>query len=541
MPIFQRFDRRVLGWTHLIPLLALGLIAGAHALPAAAEAPPVYELEWPIGPIGGALAVPLGATVDGAGNVYVTQRAPQLMMSFTDAGAFRFAWELPGGGCFPMPFSIDLDASGNSFVADFGCSRLVKFGPNRSLIAIIGGGGTGDGRFIAPGGVAVGPDGSVYIADTFNNRIQKFDSNGAFLLKWGLPGSGEGQFNTPFDVATDATGNVYVLDSYNQRIQVFDGSGAFLRAWGEPGFGSDKLLQPIGLDVDAASNVYVADTGNNQIVKFSSTGERLTTWGVRGTGPGQMIAPNDVAADGSGHIYVVDSGNRRIQKFTAPLVASLRVEPRTINLRSGGKWVVAHIEPPAPYAPADIDVASLTLNGVAVDPAAPVDVTDVDADGVPELSVRFSRAAIAETAVSGASDLTLQLAGTVAGRIMTGQDVVGVVGGGDILTYDPGLGAAGVAPGGGRSEAFELRAVTPNPTKAGAGLIVSFSAPDREPAFVEVIDLSGRRVGKVDLRTGGTGLQSAKISLPRSLAPGIYLVRIAQGRNQTTAKFAVIE
>ena len=72
-------------------------------------------------------------------------------------------------------------------------------------------------------------------------------------------------------------------------------------------------------------------------------------------------------------------------------------------------------------------------------------------------------------------------------------------------------------------------------------MIVSFSAPDREPAFVEVIDLSGRRVGKVDLRTGGTGLQSAKISLPRSLAPGIYLVRIAQGRNQTTAKFAVIE
>ncbi len=542
MPRNAPYRPRVFASTLFVSLFAMAAAAPGWC----AEPAPTYQLAWSVVPIGGSRAVPLGIALDATGNVYVTQRALQLVMSFTPTGTYRFAWELTPLGCIPLPFSIGLDASGNAFVLDYACSRVEKFDSNRALVGVFGGAGSGDGKLSFPYGLAVGPDGSVYVADTFNHRIQKFDANGNFLLKWGSFGSEGGQFNMPSDVAIDAAGNVYVLDSFNQRVQVFNGVGTLLRVFGEPGFGSDHLIQPMGLAVDPSGNVYVADTGNHQVVKFSSSGERLVAWGGLGSGPGQMIAPNDVAVDGAGNVYVVDSGNKRIQKFASPLVASLHVEPRTLNTHSGGKWVVASIEPPSPYVPGDIDVGSLLLNGVAADPAAPVTVTDVDADGVLELSVRFSRAAVAATAVPGTDDLTLSLVGTMAGRGFVAHDVIKVLGNGDISIYDPGLTAAQGGSGedrgpSGSRRVFEMRSVTPNPVKAGASLAVWFQLPRDEPGRLEVIDLTGRRVSTTEVAPTGSGLRSAKVVLQRSLTPGVYLIRLSQRELATTAKFALIE
>ena len=42
--------------------------------------------------------------------------------------------------------------------------------------------------------------------------------------------------------------------------------------------------------------------------------------------------------------------------------------PNTLNLRSSGMWVTGVLTPSTPYTPADINIGSIRLNGVPVDP-----------------------------------------------------------------------------------------------------------------------------------------------------------------------------
>jgi len=84
--------------------------------------------------------------------------------------------------------------------------------------------GTGNGQFNQPYDVDVDSSGNVYVADTTNDRIQKFDSNGNYITQWGTLGSGDGQFTNPYGVAAGPFCNVYVADTTNNRIQEFAGS-----------------------------------------------------------------------------------------------------------------------------------------------------------------------------------------------------------------------------------------------------------------------------------------------------------------------------
>ena len=74
---------------------------------------------------------------------------------------------------------------------------------------------------ILPYSVDVVANGNVWVADRGNHRIQEFDKDGKFLFKFGFFGSKPGQFNNPRQVAVDSDGNVYVTDRRHYNIQVF--------------------------------------------------------------------------------------------------------------------------------------------------------------------------------------------------------------------------------------------------------------------------------------------------------------------------------
>ena len=107
-------------------------------------------------------------------------------------------------------------------------------------------------------------------------------------------------------------------------------------------------------------------------------------------------------------------------------------------------------------------------------------------------------------------------------------------------------GYAVLSPGGttdvvpGVSTAFALEGVRPNPSR-GEPLTVSFVLPSGEPARLELMDVSGRRVLGREVGALGAGRHVVDLAGEGRLPPGLYLVRIAQGANMRTARVVVLK
>jgi C1A family cysteine protease/uncharacterized membrane protein len=283
----------------------------------------VFTTKWGTDGTGdGQFKNPDGIDVDSSGNVFVADFYNDRIQKFNSSGTFLMKWGRSGSGNgqFRYPSGVATDSSDNIYVSDGTYEgavnhRIQKFGPDGTFLLKWGSYGSGDGQFNSSTSVAVDTSDNIYIADRGNNRIQKFSSNGTFLLKWGSIGSGDGHFIQPKGIAVDSSGNVFVADTKNHRIQKFSSSGIFLSKWGSYGSVDGQFKYPRGIAVDSSGNVYVTDMYNHRVQKFSSTGTFLATWGSEGSDDGQFKYPNGVTVDTSGNVYVADTENHRIQKF----------------------------------------------------------------------------------------------------------------------------------------------------------------------------------------------------------------------------------
>jgi hypothetical protein len=84
---------------------------------------------------------------------------------------------------------------------------------------------------------------------------------------------------------------------------------------------------------------------------------------------------------------------------------------------------------------------------------------------------------------------------------------------------------------------FALYELSPNP--AHGSLRVRFGLADGRPATMEVLDVSGRRVLARDVGPLGPGRHQVEVL--GGLRPGIYLVRLRQGRDMRVIRAAVLE
>ena len=116
------------------------------------------------------------------GTLYVADGYNDRVQAFAADGANARRWGGPFGmnvngpfnGWFSTVTSIEVDAAGDVFVADFYNHRIQKFAPDGTFLTAFGRRGDRVGEMTFPNAVAVAPNGSVFVADFGNNRIQKW-------------------------------------------------------------------------------------------------------------------------------------------------------------------------------------------------------------------------------------------------------------------------------------------------------------------------------------------------------------------------------
>lgn len=278
-----RFSRIVLFAT--AALLSTDALAQAPQTPRNDLAQPYRTTrdwgELPAGTAAWAAVTAVEAAPDGS--IYVIHRCAANscagrgeppILKFNAAGKLLASW---GAGMFVFPHGASVDGDGNLWVTDAQGGngkghQVFKFAPDGRVLMTLGKAGvsgTEPGLFDQPTDVALAANGDIYVSDSHrngkNNRIQVFTKDGRFLRAWGSKGSGPGQISEPHTIAFDSRGRLFVGDRENNRIQIFDTSGKLLDTWRQFG-------RPSGIFIAKDDTIYVADsesgpdTGAHEVV-----------------------------------------------------------------------------------------------------------------------------------------------------------------------------------------------------------------------------------------------------------------------------------
>jgi hypothetical protein len=87
--------------------------------------------------------------------------------------------------------------------------------------------------------------------------------------------------------------------------------------------------------------------------------------------------------------------------------------------------------------------------------------------------------------------------------------------------------------------ALGLEGARPNPIR-GPGLEIHFTLPGSEPARLELVDVSGRRLASLDVGDLGPGTHAVDLAQRRQMPAGLYLVRLTRGATELDTRVVVL-
>jgi len=278
---------------------------------------------WPTLPKGYNFGETTGVDIDKSGNVWVANRGAWPVFEFDKNGEMLQAWNHDTvrltEGIGKGAHGLKVDVYGNIWLGDVDGNINFKFSPVGRLLMTLGNrqgipnGNDSKTGFYKPTNFWPLANGNMLISDGYgNSRIVEFTNDGKFVRKFGTKGTGDGQFTLPHGVTMDAQGHIYVADRANSRVQVFDRDGNFLAKWTDVG-------QPWDVYYAAQENaIYMCDGKWDRVVKLSTDGKVLGELGHFGNAPGELSFAHAIAVSPDGKdIYVAEIKNWRVQKWTS--------------------------------------------------------------------------------------------------------------------------------------------------------------------------------------------------------------------------------
>jgi peptidylamidoglycolate lyase len=288
--------------------------------------------DWPKLPAGVQLGEVPGVDIDAKGHVLVFHRPgrgfepgattlltePTVLEIDGDSGRLIASW---GANTFLVPHGITVDGDGNVWLTDVGLQQVFKFSHDGRRLLALGEPRVGawDGtHFNQPTDIAIRADGSFYVSDGYvNSRVARFDRDGRFLSEWGKKGARESEFSNPHGLAFGPGGDVLVADRENSRIQVFDRAGLFKRQW----LGAKDRGRVFAVAVDAAGAIYVGvrradyEPATNGVLKLDRDWREIASIGFGAAGDPVFNAVHDLAIARDGSIYVAETRTKRVVKL----------------------------------------------------------------------------------------------------------------------------------------------------------------------------------------------------------------------------------
>jgi hypothetical protein len=504
----------------------------------------------------------LAVGVDGDDNVIVTGRFRQpinfgggrrppvgrrdmFLVKLDAAGSY--VWDRTfGGEGRDAGRRIAIDAANNIFVAgnfeyaiDFGGGErvegntafydgyLVKLDPDGNYLADDTWGGAGED---APWGIALCSDGGVCVTGYFEqvvdfgggNRyaigswdicVLRYGSNCNYLwdATWG--GAGE-DFGSDVSILTDD--HIFVSGSF-ENIVDFGG--------GERHSAGDKDVFLLEIDCDGE---YLWDDTHGGIGRERADGLVTDLFeGMFLTGSFAETVDfggGDRTSNGLTDVFVV--------KYDVPVPATADIHPKTLNFKSRGRWITCYIELPEGFDIADIDIASVRLDGVVSAVPWPIGIGDEDEDGVPDLMVKFNRSNIMSIYAPD-DNICLSVTGIVGDQEFEGTDCI-----------------RGISPpqypvdDGDMEESPRAVSLGAHPNPFNPTVRIVYSVPASGRVLIQVWDISGRLVRTLENRQMAAGTYRTEWNgmndSGAAVASGVYFCRLSVGGRFATQKLMLL-
>ena len=268
--------------------------------------------------------------------------ADDQVTTFAGSGSYSHADGVGTSAHFRSPAGVTVDGAGNVWVTDYSNHVIRRISPIGQVVTIagyVGNAGSTDGkgssaRFYYPWGLVAAADGSVYVTDRSSHRIRRVSAAGVVNTVAGsssgyVNGAGsQARFNQPTGIDIDSQGNLFVADTDNHVIRkispaglvstvVGGGSAGFVNGTGT----AARFNRPMGLVLGPKGSILVADYSNRRIRQVSAGLVVSTFAGSGGSGSADGLGksatfdrPVGLALDNLGNLYVADQPARRVRK-----------------------------------------------------------------------------------------------------------------------------------------------------------------------------------------------------------------------------------